>query len=116
MSRIDTHAPTTEIDAQVQRPELCSERCGVRDDADEIDGIIYSNAGKISKTSGYPRKKRKTQDTKPPGRRVVGPLAPSLLKFDRNNLIFILANWASDKRRKIQNKNQRTYEQEHVLQ
>jgi hypothetical protein len=69
---------------------------------------------KFPRTSGYPLKKRKTEDRKPQGRRAVGPLAPSLLKFDRNNSIFILSNWASDKRRKIQN--QRTYEQEHVLQ
>jgi hypothetical protein len=47
MSRIDTHVLTTEIDAQVQRPDLRSKRCGVRDDADEIDGIFTAIPAKF---------------------------------------------------------------------
>jgi hypothetical protein len=46
MSGIDTHALTAEVDAQVQRPELWSERCGVTDNTDETDGIS-SEGGKI---------------------------------------------------------------------
>jgi hypothetical protein len=47
MSGIDTQALTTEVDAQVQRPELWSERCAVRGDTEKID-VISSKGSKIS--------------------------------------------------------------------